>query len=394
MMRWPALMCGSSSGTRRPIAPLRSDASFQEVKNEYSPWDEAAKIIQRAWRRHACKKVFRNVQKMIGQCYQQDPSLLLRTVNPQEAELLDAAAGVYIQFRLGGVSFPPQIYYKIFTYRPIVDIGANSPKDYHQLQRMKYLTEKRDPTLQSTDRTGWYQRVENNNWRLFSCKSIIKEEPIDGFVTKKIDFHPSKMQRIQDVRKWKKRKKIEWLKRMYKEGREEALEEQSDQSDLLTMERKTMKDVMSSIEDKGEDEILDWELDEHLTWTNSFNFEEYMEEWINQACNNTSEQNKDHPTSKFNLRSTRYKEGREEALEEQSDQSDLLTMERKTTKDVMSSIEDKGEDEILDWEQDEHLARTNGFNFEEYMEEWINQACGLTSEQRSSNIIADGDSRS
>ncbi|XP_032407631.1 uncharacterized protein C11orf65 homolog isoform X1 [Xiphophorus hellerii] len=218
-----------------------------------------------------------------------------------QAELLDPAAGVFIQFRLGGVNFPPQIYYKIFTYRPIVDIGASSPKDYNQLQRMKYLTEERDPTLQMMDRTGWYQRVENNNWRLFCCKAITKKKPIDCFVTKKIDFHPSKTQRIQDVRKWKKRRKIEWLKRMYKEGREEeqalqeTLEEQSDQSDLLTIERKTAKDVMLSIEDKGEDEILDWELDELLAWTSSLNFEEYMEEWKNQACSHTSEPNKDRP---------------------------------------------------------------------------------------------------
>uniref|UniRef100_M3ZVR0 Uncharacterized protein n=1 Tax=Xiphophorus maculatus TaxID=8083 RepID=M3ZVR0_XIPMA len=260
--------------------------SLKEVEVQYSPWDEAAKIIQRAWRRYVVQ-VFRHVRKMISQCYQQDPRSLLRTVNPREAELLDPAAGVFIQFRLGGVNFPPQIYYKIFTYRPIVDIGASSPKDYNQLQRMRYLTEEKDPTLQTTDRTGWYQRVENNNWRLFYC-----------FVTKKIDFRPSKTQRIQDVRKWKKRRKIEWLKRMYKEGQEEeqalqeTLEEQSDQSDLLTIEKKTAKDIMQSIEDKGEDEILDWELDELLAWTSSLNFEEYMEEWKNQACSHTSESNK------------------------------------------------------------------------------------------------------
>ncbi|XP_023182598.1 uncharacterized protein C11orf65 homolog [Xiphophorus maculatus] len=275
---------------------------LKEVEVQYSPWDEAAKIIQRAWRRYVCKEVFRHVRKMISQCYQQDPRSLLRTVNPREAELLDPAAGVFIQFRLGGVNFPPQIYYKIFTYRPIVDIGASSPKDYNQLQRMRYLTEEKDPTLQTTDRTGWYQRVENNNWRLFCCKVITKKKSIDCFVTKKIDFRPSKTQRIQDVRKWKKRRKIEWLKRMYKEGQEEeqalqeTLEEQSDQSDLLTIEKKTAKDIMQSIEDKGEDEILDWELDELLAWTSSLNFEEYMEEWKNQACSHTSESNKDRPT--------------------------------------------------------------------------------------------------
>ncbi|XP_014906160.1 uncharacterized protein C11orf65 homolog isoform X1 [Poecilia latipinna] len=267
--------------------------SFQKLEDESSPRDKAATIIQRTWRRYVCKEVFRHVQKMISQCYQQDPRSLLRTVNPREAELLDPAAGVFIRFRLGGVNFPPQVYYKIFTYRPIVDICASSPKDYNHLFRMRYLTEKRDPTLNSTDRTGWYRRVENNNWRLFCCKLLTKEEPIDNFVVKKIDFNPSKMQRKEDVRRWRKRRKIEWLRRMYQEGREETLEEQSDQSDLLTVARKSAKDMMSSIEDKGEDEILDWELDELLAWTSSLNFEEYMEEWQQLACSHTSEISKD-----------------------------------------------------------------------------------------------------
>ena len=27
-------------------------------------------------------------------------------------------------------TFPPSIYYKIFTHRPVIDLCANSPKDY------------------------------------------------------------------------------------------------------------------------------------------------------------------------------------------------------------------------------------------------------------------------
>lgn len=65
------------------------------------------------------------------------------------------------------ITFPPNIYYKIFTHRPVTDLCANSPKDYNQLSLIK------KPEAQQTkqdDRSGWYQRMENNSWRLFCSK--------------------------------------------------------------------------------------------------------------------------------------------------------------------------------------------------------------------------------
>lgn len=43
-----------------------------------------------------------------------DPRLLLRAINPGEAALFDRAAGVHLRFRLGGYTFPPSIYYKVW----------------------------------------------------------------------------------------------------------------------------------------------------------------------------------------------------------------------------------------------------------------------------------------
>jgi hypothetical protein len=48
-----------------------------------------------------------------------EPKELLKAINPREAQLLDAAAGAHIRFRLGGSSWPPLILYKIFTHRPV-----------------------------------------------------------------------------------------------------------------------------------------------------------------------------------------------------------------------------------------------------------------------------------
>jgi hypothetical protein len=53
-----------------------------------------------------------------------DPAALLRTVNPREAALLDAAAGSVVRFRLGGPGFPPAVLYKIFTRRPVAGAGG------------------------------------------------------------------------------------------------------------------------------------------------------------------------------------------------------------------------------------------------------------------------------
>lgn len=54
----------------------------------------------------------------------------MRTINPVEAKYIDAAAGIRIRFRLAGIHFPPTIYYKIFTNRPVQDLCANAPRDY------------------------------------------------------------------------------------------------------------------------------------------------------------------------------------------------------------------------------------------------------------------------
>lgn len=70
------------------------------------------------------------------------------------------------------ITFPPNIYYKIFTHRPIVDLCACSPKDYtHEAQRQPVprQTHNHHPVA-NDDRSSWYKRVENNGWRVLAGK--------------------------------------------------------------------------------------------------------------------------------------------------------------------------------------------------------------------------------
>ncbi|XP_026161463.1 protein MFI [Mastacembelus armatus] len=176
----------------------------------------AARTIQKAWERYVCREVFKYFKKLISHFNQRDPQSVLKTVNPREAELLDAAAGVFIRFRLGGINFPPNIYYKIFKYRPIADMCASSPKDYTQPGLKKPVAPQTNsgwPVIQE-DRSGWYRRVENNSWRLFCCKLVSMAEIIELGANKTMDFHYSKLQRQQDVGRWRKKRNTEWLKQM------------------------------------------------------------------------------------------------------------------------------------------------------------------------------------
>ena len=66
-----------------------------------------------------------------------DPAFLLRVLAPSEADFADEASGVHVRFRLGGKSWPPTIFYKIFTHRNVADIGAFAPRDYSHEVKVK-----------------------------------------------------------------------------------------------------------------------------------------------------------------------------------------------------------------------------------------------------------------
>ncbi|XP_032360124.1 protein MFI isoform X1 [Etheostoma spectabile] len=240
----------------------------------------AARIIQKTWRGYVYREVFKYFKDQINSCNRQDPRTILKTVNPRETELLDTAAGVFVRFRLGGTTFPPNIYYKIFTYRPITDVCAYSPKDYTKLE-LKKTVDGQTETMEE-DRSGWYQRKENNNWRLYCSKVVPLNEPVQLSAKKKIDFHYSKLKRQQDIDKFRKQKKIEWMKQMYDHGR---LQTETVHEDMETLMEKSYQEVMDSIEEK-EDEGL-------LAWAKALNFDDYMQDWTTLACSYFSEPSRD-----------------------------------------------------------------------------------------------------
>lgn len=113
-----------------------------------------------------------------------DPSILLKSINPLEAKLFDAAAKVHLRFRLGGDRFPPLIYYKVYTHGPVCDIGSYAPRNYAKIKRnikkeqldMTQVNKAYPLTEEQLEAeindAGWYVRQENNGWRPVTLLAI------------------------------------------------------------------------------------------------------------------------------------------------------------------------------------------------------------------------------
>ncbi|XP_070282079.1 protein MFI [Myotis yumanensis] len=255
----------------------------QEEEFEFAKWDKAARVIQKAWRRFLNIAIFQYFKSLIDIRRQGEPRHIIRCINPKEAELLDAAAGIHIRFRFGGAKFPPDIYYKIFTERHIEDLCANSPRDYTKLSA-KYASHIRSDNLQKQDCRGWYRRIENNGWRLVSDRFWMSTENAIGD-KKETKFHFSKLKRRQDIEKKRKIRKIEWMRQMYYKGH---LEAKSTNLKTLGLIHRASKGLIKSIEDGGIDSVMEWEVDEVLNWTNTLNFDEYVANWKEMATSDSS----------------------------------------------------------------------------------------------------------
>jgi len=253
---------------------------------------EASIIIQKAWRRHIDMQVFRYYRDLIHFRGQGDPALLLKCINPKEATLLDAAAGIHVRFRLAGEKFPPNIYYKIYTHRPVIDLCANSPKDYTKPAAKravgKQVHNKHLSMNKDDGQDGWYARIENNGWRLVSDRLIYASmDPVTRETSQKpVEFHHVKLQRKVDLERKRRKRKIDWMKKMYKEGMLAAKDTDQETADLV---EKAARGLVNTVSLQGPNSVMDWEVDELLQWTTALNFDDYIEVWKETATSNISE---------------------------------------------------------------------------------------------------------
>uniref|UniRef100_A0A8C3RP41 Uncharacterized protein n=1 Tax=Chelydra serpentina TaxID=8475 RepID=A0A8C3RP41_CHESE len=156
----------------------------------------------------------------------------------------------------------------------IVDMCANSPKDYTKPAYKQLLPEAIHGKIWKDDRSGWYKRVENNGWRLLSIRFWRTIDPVtDEDNRKEKEFHYSKLKRKQDIDWKRKRRKIEWMTKMYYAG---SLRVKTEDPTTTILIQRSAEGIVNAVEKGGADNVMEWEVDELLQWTNALNFEEAL----------------------------------------------------------------------------------------------------------------------
>jgi hypothetical protein len=256
----------------------------------------AALAIQICWRSFCNRRVYAYFRELVLFKLKGLPQDLLKTIIPTEVAVCDRASGIHVRFRLGGYSFPPKIFFKIFTHRAVCDVGSFAPRDYTQespiepLQRHNKSSALASTSLPSLTNirvgtkyfgavvataTGncdnWYRRDENNNWRPLANEAfeeILAPPWLRGKLPSKQPqhFHYNRLRRREDQVKLRKRRKREWLSKAYRLARFGTLEPQS----LDDLELKSLRtDKMIASESQRNCQI---------PFNDSSTFEEYSRE--------------------------------------------------------------------------------------------------------------------
>eukprot|EP00741_Cyanophora_paradoxa_P003889 tig00000737_g3783.t1 len=244
----------------------------------------SAMRIQRFWRSRTNVRIYKYYRDLIYFRERGNPRQMLKSINPREASLLDAAAGVHVRFRLGGDAFPPKIYYKIYTHAALCDVGAFAPRDYTQYTnpRPADLFNK-GRSLPPDGRANWYKRVENNGWRPVTETVMRGEDNVtQSTAAAARAFHYSRIKRREQVAKQKKSRKIEWMMKMYREGKQR--EEGDGGAD-------GPRPGSGDADADGElDEFeMDREAEKLLQWTAGLDFEDYHSNWATLATTGRSD---------------------------------------------------------------------------------------------------------
>ncbi|KAJ3076016.1 hypothetical protein HDU98_005965 [Podochytrium sp. JEL0797] len=261
----------------------------------------------------AARKVYFFYKNLIQFRETGNPCALLKYVNPKESKLIDSACGIHVRFRLGGTQFPPTIYYKIFVHNKLVDMNAFSPRDYTKAKQSlpKTLFNKGVETPDGSvaagkGNEGWYQRIENNGWRPIIERNW-RQELLDDNPTrtaaKTVPFHHNKFKRRQELERLRKAKKLEWMRKLYEEGKKMASPDsitgnyRRTDSDLIEEdESQHNNDPPTHLHNNNdstsrfetEDQLLQAMADleselEHaflMKWSEALDFETYSHDWL------------------------------------------------------------------------------------------------------------------
>lgn len=71
-----------------------------------------------------------------------------------------------------------QVFYKIYTHRPVTDVCSFCPRDYAALAQRRRRKEPGTRKQSGAGEEDWYLRWENNGWRPVSERLLQPVDPV------------------------------------------------------------------------------------------------------------------------------------------------------------------------------------------------------------------------
>ena len=266
----------------------------------------AAVVIQRAFRSHADRRVYHFFRDQIRGREHTEPTALLRALEARDGLLSDSASGLYVRLRLGGPTFPPLLLYKLFTAQPVVDLNAFAPRHYAADQRAL-----KQAGTEGTDVSLWYRRWENNGWRVVGgslltadCRRALEAGVRTAQSQRPHYHHPNRAVRRVDAERRRKERRVAWMKRMYKHGRDEErkVDEEGESKagldlfditqrmgELIGQGKEDREAEQQKAREKAEEERRkqqQWEedVDALVDWAADLDFDKYQSAWHNAGA--------------------------------------------------------------------------------------------------------------
>ena len=140
---------------------------------------------------------------------------------------------------------------------------------------------------------GWYRRNENNDWRPVTLRTVRdgKSEAAQRKEDMAERFHYSKIKRGEDRARRQKRRKREWMRKLYAEG----LAKERQDSDVARGKVRRGRALGGQAIGMGAAVDFDadtWEeeADDLLVWTENLDFESYLDDWKGLGTSGPAEQ--------------------------------------------------------------------------------------------------------
>ena len=139
-------------------------------------------------------------------------------------------------------------------------------------------------------KTGWYERSDNNGWRPITENLIVPFDKVELQTSNKPQpFHHDKNKRREMQKAQKKKKKIQWLKKLYDEGKKiEAMEAHHEVvKTIQEFEEDGEVEQKNPFEDEKLLDLDEEELNEYVNglmkWSETLDYDKYMDHWFQIA---------------------------------------------------------------------------------------------------------------